>query len=241
MLYCALPLTLPRQLDAHHVLADEAELLRLLQLALGDLRRLGRDFGKGGDLAVGQPPPGLLVDDDVRPGRQLGDRHVPVLGGVRQQHLAHLRAELAQRLEVGGHRIAAGGVHVAEARILVELVVRRRRRRRAPSPSRRRAPRRGCSGSEVKRALPHLGRRRHDRDRAVGRDRHPRAQRLAGARAPRDGARRAASPIATAKVRPAAPTMKSRRDGAASDVRSMWMVMAQPSRAARSMARTMRG
>jgi hypothetical protein len=51
----------------------------------------------------------------------------------------------------------------------------------------------------------------------------------------------AASPMAKAKVAPAAPIMKSRRDGAASVVRSMWMVMAQASFAARSMARTMRG
>ena len=40
MAYCAEPLTLPRQVDPHHVLADETELLRRLEFALGDLRRL---------------------------------------------------------------------------------------------------------------------------------------------------------------------------------------------------------
>ena len=51
----------------------------------------------------------------------------------------------------------------------------------------------------------------------------------------------ATSEMAKAKVAPAAPTMSSRREGAASVERSMWRVMAQASFAARSMARTMRG
>jgi hypothetical protein len=49
------------------------------------------------------------------------------------------------------------------------------------------------------------------------------------------------SPRAMAKENPAAPTMNWRRDGAQSVERSKWIVMAQASFAARSMARTMRG
>ena len=66
---------LARQLDAHHVLADEAEVGRLLQLLGLDLRRLGRHLGKRRDVAIAQPAAGLGVHDHARLGGQFLDRH----------------------------------------------------------------------------------------------------------------------------------------------------------------------
>ena len=36
------------------------------------------------------------MNDDIRPGGEFRDRHVPMLGGIGHQHLADLRAEHAQ-------------------------------------------------------------------------------------------------------------------------------------------------
>ena len=71
------------------------------------------------------------------------------------------------------------------------------------------------------RPLPHLGRRRHDGDRAVGRDADPWAERLAGALGrQRRGARQPCRSSATAKDSPAAPTITWRRDTWRSKLRS---------------------
>ena len=87
------PIHLLRELDAHDILADETELIRFLQFVFGYFRCFAWYFRKSGDLAIRKTPAGFFVNDDVRPSGKLGDRRIPVLGGVRLQDLADLRAE----------------------------------------------------------------------------------------------------------------------------------------------------
>src|SRR5882757_6782446 len=62
---------LARQLDAHHILADEPELGGLLQVLGLDLRWLGGNLSKGGDLAVGQAAARFRMHHHARLSRQL--------------------------------------------------------------------------------------------------------------------------------------------------------------------------
>ena len=163
---------LARQLDAHDIVADEAEAVRRLQLIVLHFGRLRGNLGEGGDCTVVETAPGFFMDDNAGAGGQLGDRYIPMLSGVLQQHLAHLRAKLAHRREVFRHRVARRRVHVAEARIGIERVIGWRRQELHFGPVGveflgKNARDRG------ERAFAHLDRGRHDRNRSIGRDGHP--------------------------------------------------------------------
>src|SRR6516164_10972066 len=84
---------LARQLHPRHVFADEAELARLLQCLWLDLRRLVRNFGKGGDFAIAEFAAGLGVHDRARLSGELFERDAKLLAGIVHEHAPHLRAE----------------------------------------------------------------------------------------------------------------------------------------------------
>ena len=86
---------LARDIDARHVLADEPEFAGLLQRLGLDLRRLVRDFGKSGDIAIAELAAGLGMHDHARLGGQLFGRNAELLGGVVDEHAAHLCAKHA--------------------------------------------------------------------------------------------------------------------------------------------------
>ncbi len=158
---------LARHVDPTDVLADQAELRLRYRFHL-DLRRLGRDRGESSDLAVGQSPARLLVQDHSRLRRQLCDRNPPVARSILDQHVAHLGAELPQAVEVAGDGRAARGVLLAsKQRIPVELAGGICRHDLYLRPV-------GVHlvGHDARqrgeRSLAHLGRRRHDGDSAVG-------------------------------------------------------------------------
>ena len=229
---------LARQLDAHHVLADQPEVGRLLELLGLDLRRLRRHFGEGGDFAVAQAcgrisraPPRSARWSVPRPGRPLARRIV-------EQHAAHLRAERPQRRVVARHRVGAGRVHHA-----------------AESPDCRRSPRSAAparcftlaqsassssamiSGSEVIDPCPISV----AADMIVivpsGRDAHPRAQRLAGALGRERRRARVRPSSATANDSPAAPIMTCGATACDWHSGCAWSWSAPPAPRARSRAR----
>jgi hypothetical protein len=89
----------------------------------GHLRQRVRHSGGFGDVAVTNFTVRFGVHHHAGLGRQLGERHLPGLGGIGEQHLARLRAGEPHRQIVPGDRIAADGLLlIVELRIAVKLV-----------------------------------------------------------------------------------------------------------------------
>ena len=163
-----------RDIAARDRLADEAELvarLELLRVHCG--QRIGH-LGERGDLAVAQAAVVRRIDDVGGPGLQRFDIRVPLLGGVRQQHLAHLRAGDAKIVVVGLHGAAADDRHLLG---IVERVAVERRIGRRPVEHHLRPVGVHLLGDDQRqrghRALAHLGAGGEDGHRAIGRDAHP--------------------------------------------------------------------
>ena len=92
MAYCAVPLTLSGVSRRGTRLADQAEILAVLELLRIHRRQRRGDRAEGGDLAVGQSLAVGGIDDDARLGLQRRGIDAPFLRGIGDQHLAHLRA-----------------------------------------------------------------------------------------------------------------------------------------------------
>ncbi len=149
------------------------------------VRRHRKLAGLGGDRAIAQPL--RAVHQVAVAQRDRGGRHLPARGRGRDQHVARRRAHAAHHRIERRRALAVAGEHPAVDRIAigrivgrefnphtlernVELVGQHRRKRRAA-------------------ALPHLGLRRHQRDRVVGRDAHPCGERHRCTAGRRRGAR----------------------------------------------------
>ena len=95
-------------------LADVAELRRILE-ADSVARRHGHLRGRLGERAVTELAAGRTMHDLVIPRLHFADRHFPLRGGGRFQHLACRRAAAAHRIEEMARAARAVGVLVAEA------------------------------------------------------------------------------------------------------------------------------
>ena len=148
----AVPLTLAGVSSRLVRLPTMRNSLGILERHLLGHRQLRR---RGGELAVGR----LLAaraDDPCRfrpSGVERSTFHL--VGGSRDQHLAHLRAGDAQLLPAVAHRgRAAGELRAAEQRVAVQLGVGRRDRHLDRAGCRRSAPRRSASASRCRRPGP---------------------------------------------------------------------------------------
>ena len=83
--YRSAAVDLARQLDTHHVLADQSELVRLLQVFRLDVGCLCRNLGEGCDFAVGQLAAGPGVHDHAWLGRQFRDRDAKLARRIFEQ------------------------------------------------------------------------------------------------------------------------------------------------------------
>ena len=106
--------------DAGDALAEQAELVRALQLQRS---RIGnRHFGRlGSEVRVGELAPTRLVDDVAVHGAQLFDRHAEALGACADEHRPRRGAGLPQ-----GHPVHRNGHGTARELHAVELGIDRR-------------------------------------------------------------------------------------------------------------------
>ncbi len=81
--------------------------------------------GRLGDLAVAHRAARRLVGDDAARGRQLADRHAPLLSGGVHQHHARGGTALAHVVDRGPDAAAAAGRHVAPGALLGEVLLGR--------------------------------------------------------------------------------------------------------------------
>src|SRR4029077_4761092 len=107
-----------RQLDAHHILADETEVGSFLELIGLDLRRLGWHLSDSRNVAIAHLAARLSVHDHAWLGGQFFDRNAPLARRIVKQNASHLSADHSQWPVIARHSIRAGRVHhAAEARI----------------------------------------------------------------------------------------------------------------------------
>ncbi len=164
---------LRRYVDARNVLPQYPEVPGFLEIRLGNLWQGLRRFRKSGDLAIGHLAARFGVHHDARTGGQFGNRYAPLGGGSVEQNPTRLGAREPQLVPVAHDRPAGDcDEETAEARIAVDLVVRRRLLDHYVGPVRveflGNNHRQGCHD-----ALPHLDRRRHDRNGIVDADSDP--------------------------------------------------------------------
>ena len=219
------------EVDARNVLADQAEPILRLELLGLDRRQVLRRLGKRRDFAVADLPVGAGMDNRAEFGRELADRHVPALRHRVDQNLARLRARHAAwhpvtaRGDAGHHelrledRVVVGGGD----RRLLDLDLR-------PVGVQLLGDDQGQRGVD---ALPHLRRRSHDGDRAVGCNGDIGVELACGLRL-RAFSRR---PSANANVRPAEPASMSRRLRPREPGLMCWFMFSPPARRVRWHAR----
>ena len=239
---------LSRNVQARRIFAEDAVVGHFLQRRLVDRRHGRRHLGEARDLAVAHGAIARRVHHQARLGVQFAERHLPAIGGRLHQHGAHGGGLQPHLVPIAADRAAAiGHHHAAENRIAENLRLDRRICGRHPRPV-------GVHllgkhhGEPGRGALPHFGDRNGEHDGAVRADGDPGAdgsRRCAlGQRHPRPT--NSAPGMLKAKVSPAAPSRKPRRDNVPFGLRSILpktlLTMAHaPCLAARSTARRMRG
>jgi len=123
MAYCADPLTLSGVSRRGTDLPISRKSLRSFSSLGSTSGRVAGIVPNAAILAVAQARPVGGIDDGARLGPQRGRHRRPLLRGIGDQHLAHLRAGVAQLREIELHRAAADDPHqvLFAERILVAV------------------------------------------------------------------------------------------------------------------------